>query len=124
MFCIISVLFYYSKRFLKMEKINGGKREGAGRKFIDKSAQERRNISITPELFLIANEIGNGNASSGIRLALKMYNEFLESEAIKIKDESKALYEKQHKEGQFLVDEPFSVQQAYRYLVDRDMDNE
>ena len=51
----------------------GGAREGAGRKRI--SGAVMKSVKLTPDLWAVAKEIGEGNAAEGIRRALAQYKQ-------------------------------------------------
>lgn len=52
---------------------HGGPREGAGRKPIEGTKPEMKSIKISREHWQRAREIGNGNMTEGIRMALDAY---------------------------------------------------
>ena len=51
-----------------MPKTRGGNREGSGRKRLVGTVM--KSVKLTPALWAIAKEIGDGNAAEGIRRAL------------------------------------------------------
>ena len=52
------------------QSTRGGAREGAGRKTFEQGAQKKRTLTLSDKWIDKAKQIGNGNASEGIRIAL------------------------------------------------------